>query len=94
MSGSGALDSGKSELSRAEDSGKLGASGRDTADGNDGKLAVDVGEDSSGSPPDDVTAIIITIIMARTASNSPTTITVFFGFDFLFSSILYTSKKQ
>ena len=94
MSGSGALDSGKSELSKAEDSGKFGASGRDTAGGSDGRLAVDVGMDSSGSPPDDVTAAIITMIMAKTASNSPTTITVFFEFDFLFSSILYTSKKQ
>ena len=91
---SGMLDSGRSELSRAEELGRLDTSGNDAVGSNDDKLAVDVGVDSSGAPPDDVTATIITIIMVRTASISPTAITVFFGFNFLFSSILYTSKKQ
>lgn len=51
VSGSDALDSGKSELSRAEDSGKLGASGRDTAGGSDGRLAVDASTEAFPPEP-------------------------------------------
>ena len=88
LSGS-VLDSGKLELSRVDDSGRPDTSGRDTADGGDGRLADDIGlETGSRSPPPCVTATMIAIIIAKTASNKPTIIMVFFGLDFLFSSML------
>ena len=79
LSGSGVLAFGRPDTS-----------GNDVVDSNDGRLAVDVGSEtgSLSPPPPCVTATMITIIMTKTASSSPTIITVFVGFDFLFSSML------
>ena len=87
--------SGRLEPSGREgDSNRLDPSGSDTDTGCDGRLVGDVEADSSGPPSLAVTAAIITMIMARAASNSPTTIMVFFGFDFLFSSMLSPHVKR
>ena len=96
VSGSGALDSGRPELSRAEDSGKLDVSDRDAAGGSDGRLAVDVGMDAASLcslsfwPPG---TIAIMIISAANATKKPRDSKIVFLLIFFFLSMFTPREK-
>ena len=96
MYGSVVLDSGRLEMSRAEDSGRLAISGKDTVGSNDDKLAEDVKPDAASLcslsfwPP---STIEIMIISAANATKKPRDSKIVFLLIFFFPSMLAPHEK-
>ena len=93
---SGMLDSGRSELSRAEELGRLDTSGNDAAGSNDDKLAVDAKPDAA--PLCSLSfwlpgTIAIMIISAANATKKPRDSKIAFLLIFFFFSMLTPREK-